>query len=501
MANVSANKSLGSSAEVQKLNDEMMRTVLPVTVHIGVEAVIGFFGNILILLVYSRHYDKSNFRIFVLFMAMVDLTSCMTTLPLEMFSQMNWYTYYHGWICSIKTFLNVYTAWASASILLLLAYDRNRKICRPLRQHILPPKAKKLCIGSLILSLSVAAPVLPLWGRQTYDLEVNGMNLTVSVCEKSNEFKDTIYPFAYILSVYMIPMAFMVLVLSVLNIMSGLELFGKNRYLSRMKSIKVTHGSKASLSTISQETEVTSICESPAYDNGVRSLNTRNDQNRFNDSMDRKTRALRKFDTIQRTISCDMIDVGIVTTQKGKENGPNSKPCFTLDIPCSVGACDTGEEVFRSSSSGRLFPGRSKGIYRLNSDDIASDQSNKKMKKSQNGLSKPSSSNSFVSNDSRKMEIMKRKTRIMLVLTSVFAITMSTYCIMTFMVSLTDGILKNLTNSGKVTFFFFWRLYFMNTIINPILYGFMDPRFRTGLAVLSQHLIRPCFPWSMRQTA
>lgn len=477
-------KNLSNAEEAQILSDEMMTIVLPVTAYIGVEAVIGFFGNILILLVYSRYYSNSNFRIFVLFMAMVDLTSCMTTLPLEMFSQMNWYTYYHGWMCSLKTFLNVYTAWGSASVLVLLAYDRNRKICRPLRQQILPAGARRLCIGSIIMSLCIAAPVLALWGKQTYTLETHGKNLTVSVCEKSNKFKDTIYPFAYILTVYIVPTAIMVLVLMVLNVMTVLKLFGKDQPLSRMKSVKVTYGSKASLSTISVELETTSVSEERANS----STKTVRDQSQTSvgqekeDSMARKTRALQKFDELPRNDSDEIYDYDSKDQQKDKRKEKDI--CFHTSVPFGQGflkppvACsgyietnsrNLKEKRFQHSND--TVPKQTDSKHRL--PEAISEYSHNQPRFSSNN-----------NTESRKLEVMKRKTRIMLVLTSVFAITMTTYVVLTFLVSMKAGILKNLTNSGKVFFFFFWRLYFMNTIINPILYGFMDPRFRSGLATL-----------------
>lgn len=466
----------------------MMETVLPVTVYIGVEAVIGFFGNIMILLVYSLHYEKSNFRIFVLFMAMVDLTSCMTILPLEMFSQMNWYTYQHGWMCSIKTFINVYTAWASASILLLLAYDRNRKICRPLRQQILPSKAMKLCIGSLVLSLSIAAPVLPLWGEQTYVLDVNGMNLTVSVCEKSNQFKDTIYPFAYILSVYVIPMAFMVLVLMVLNVWSVLVLFGRSQNLARMKSIKVTKSSasKTSLSSISLETETTTVNNEFPTTVFVNVCNVCGFKHVHEECSVIKARAknLKRLDDSSGDNSLQKYG------KKKKSNSTDNKPCFTISGSIENRLKDTNALKTRENNKKRMFRVGSEESMNVNS--TSKPKSGRTGSTGSNGNSNLSSSFSYTSNEARKLEVMKRKTRIMLVLTSVFAITMTTYVILTFLVSLTDGILKNLTNSGKVTFFFFWRLYFMNTIINPILYGFMDPRFRSGLAMLTKRLWMPC---------
>ncbi|XP_045161903.2 uncharacterized protein LOC123526720 [Mercenaria mercenaria] len=75
----------------------------------------------------------------------------------------------------------------------------------------------------------------------------------------------------------------------------------------------------------------------------------------------------------------------------------------------------------------------------------------------------------------------KRKTIIMLVLTSVFVVTMVVYVILISLVAQPPSILNEMSNSTKVVFFFFLRLYFINCVVNPILYGFMDLRFRSGL--------------------
>jgi hypothetical protein len=78
----------------------------------------------------------------------------------------------------------------------------------------------------------------------------------------------------------------------------------------------------------------------------------------------------------------------------------------------------------------------------------------------------------------------RHKTTIMLILTSVFVISMALYVILTSFVAKPNSILLDLSNTQKAVFFFFWRLYFMNSVVNPFLYGFMDPRFRKGLYAL-----------------
>ncbi|XP_052770786.1 orexin/Hypocretin receptor type 1-like [Mya arenaria] len=183
--------------------------VLPVTIFIGMEALIGFVGNILILIIYVRRREKSNFRYFIITMACIDFTSCITALPLEAFSQLHWYTYQYPSICKLKSYCNVFTAWASASILFLLAFDRHRKIRRPLQWQIQPSFAIRLCIASIFFSAIVAIPVAILWGKQTYEYDLNGTKINVSVCEKDQAYADDIYPLLYIGTIYICPVSIM----------------------------------------------------------------------------------------------------------------------------------------------------------------------------------------------------------------------------------------------------------------------------------------------------
>jgi hypothetical protein len=83
-----------------------------------------------------------------------------------------------------------------------------------------------------------------------------------------------------------------------------------------------------------------------------------------------------------------------------------------------------------------------------------------------------------------RLSARRRKTLIMLILSGVFIVTMSLYLGLVCMVANTEGVLRSLTKLQKVQFFFFWRLYFINSLINPLLYGFMDQRFRKGLVRL-----------------
>lgn len=447
------------SATVEQLNEEMKMSVMPVTVFIGLETVVGFVGNILILTVYSQRYERSNFRYFVLSMAVIDLTSCVTTLPGEILSQMNWYTYEYALICKIKSYFNVFTAWGSASILLLLGFDRYRKICQPLRWQLRPSVAKKLCGMSFLMSAIVAAPILFLWGTQSYSYEYQNVFVNVSICEKAEEFADEIYPLLYIGLVYVLPLGLMICIVSSLNTLTARALFGRKRHLLKYRSTYKTTASQETMSSTVLQTGISntgSICmeHTPGPNVSVVSdgtLNTSNSQRKIIDM---------EFEADEEFISADNLPQQVNGISEPLNVLTRVSYRLIKRIQQEQTNCSTNKNINQTDNDKRLA------------------QTSKPINKEETGSRNPQH---VYKNRGRRNEAVRQKTIIMLVLTIMFVVTMAMYVILTCFVAGTEGVLKNLSNSEKTIFFFFWRLYFVNTNINPILYGFMDPRFRAGL--------------------
>ena len=181
------------SSLLDRVTRELAMVILPVTIINAIESIVGIIGNVLIIIIYSRQYNSSNFRYFVLFMAITDLTSCSTCIPAEAFFQMNWYKLEHTWLCKTKAYFNVMTSMNSASLLLLFSFDRCRKICVPLRNQIRPKLAFKLCVGITFLSLILCLPVFFGWGKFRYDLPTDEGLVEVTVCGRSFELPDEVY--------------------------------------------------------------------------------------------------------------------------------------------------------------------------------------------------------------------------------------------------------------------------------------------------------------------
>ena len=427
-----ANAKMVNSSELTayQLTQELLINVLPVTIFTGVEAVIGFFGNILILYVYYKWYVHCNFRYFVLFLAIYDLTSCLTTLPGEILSQCNWFDYKYGWICKTKSYFNVFTAWGSAFTLLTLAFDRYRKICRPLAWQIQPSFALKLCACGIVLSSLVSIPITILWGKQTYIYEMDGgVRLNVSICEKSQSYANDIYPFIYISCVYILPIGLMMTAVCVCNILIARKLFCKlyrnDRNMCRRGNIvrnysqssDVPRPSSVSYGIRKMLCYTASLMATRTVQEGARQLRSVQ-ENRI---LALSTVSLQEIST-ERPFPVDTIE----TTHRS--NAPRRLESESSD------SCTTGSEI---GVRERISEG---GPFRR-----------------------------------------KPKTFIMLVLTSVFILTMVLYIALLSLVAKTNNILRELSNTKRVVFFFFWRFYFINCVINPLLYGVMDPRFRKGL--------------------
>ena len=418
----STTDSVKAEVTVKILNEELYITVLPVTIFIGIEAVVGFFGNILILFVYSKYYVHCNFRYFVLFLAIYDLTSCITTLPGEMFSQMYWYDYKYDSICKIKSYFNVFTAWGSAYTLLLLASDRFRKICRPHQWQIPHSKALKLCAVGLCLSSLVSIPITILWGKQTYTYAVEDIHLNVTVCEKSGIYANDIYPFVYVSCVYILPIGVMMVGSGVCNILIARKLFCK--------------------------------MTKPGFSNSTKKTSCRERQRR------------NMSDTSVSVIASERH-----TRDDEIQDRSEIRSSASLSTICL-------QDISRKSSSSNLVN------CQENHQNISLSCSN--VDTSWNQEANPSSSVQCFTNEPRARKERrsfrrKQKTVIMLSLTSVFIVTVTLYIALLSIVAEKDNILKKAGKHEKVVFFFFWRLYFINSVINPILYGVMDPRFRIGL--------------------
>ena len=401
----------------EEFNDELRSTLRPVTAFVGVETVFGFFGNVLILYVFVFRYHKCNFKYFVLCLSFVDITSTLTTMPGEIVTQTFWYIYPVPLVCKIKSFFNVFTVCGSMYGLLVISIDRFRKICRPLGWQIKPNLARILCFVQLTISFVMALPVAFFWGTHSFVAQYKGYNITVTVCEIDEEFTSTDYPLRYTIVIETIN-SIVMFVMVVIYIFIGRKLFGYK-----------SSGTKASVPAESSHTDT-------ELSSGMTS--------------DEEQRAEEKVRSVHATAEFD---------ERAKER---------VRSVHSIEELDTSREAARQVKTEDNKTVHFLSLHRKDSQKSVFSN----IRSKENGSTKT---------PTRKKigKKVKRKTLIMFILTALFIFTTIMY--MTLLSLIANDVLQTLSNSQKAAYFFFFRFYFINHVINPILYGFLDPRFRSIL--------------------
>ncbi|KAL3864659.1 hypothetical protein ACJMK2_006323 [Sinanodonta woodiana] len=395
----------------EELNENFTSSILPVTIFFGAEACVGVLGNSLIMYVFSFKYNVCNFKYFVLVLAFIDLTSCLTTIPGEAYTQRFWYTYPDPNLCKAKSFFNVFTVFASALCLFLIAVDRHRKICKPFGWQIGNKMALRLCFIALILSAIVALPVPFLWGTQNYEKSYKGMIVNVTSCEKDAMFENAPHPLIYsscLIVLLSIPMVFTFILYTLIA----------KKMLCEMKYARYT-----SL-TVKKENILKTA--SFSIENG-----TRDESHEFN------------YESIRSSLGSG----NILYEKNFNENEDNrfeEEDCETCEINNYL--------------------------------DCGSEPNNSKLDRAKMVVTLPK--RGAISRS------MKRKTMIMFILSAVFIFSTVLYLTLLSQIAREDSVIRSMTSNQRVLYFFFFRLYFINHVINPFVYAFLDTQFRLALVKL-----------------
>ncbi|ESO94158.1 hypothetical protein LOTGIDRAFT_161360 [Lottia gigantea] len=142
-----------------QLNHERMLFNVPVIVVLFVIMFIGFFGNILVIVIYKFFSPKTPANFYILFLAAVDIMSCVFCIPFHIYKLWNPYVSALPIICCISRFLEGFFNLTSGFILVSVASERYFKISLPLMPYEMD-KAKKISVVISILAVVLSLPQL-----------------------------------------------------------------------------------------------------------------------------------------------------------------------------------------------------------------------------------------------------------------------------------------------------------------------------------------------------
>lgn len=115
----------------------------------------GSVGNAFVIYIFSRKREKSTTTVFILVLAMTDFFTCLVIIPFTIYYEVMAKRINSNVQCKVYMFLITSNIPFSAFIMVLIAFDRYFKICRPWNQCLDIRMSKKIVIAVLIFALSL----------------------------------------------------------------------------------------------------------------------------------------------------------------------------------------------------------------------------------------------------------------------------------------------------------------------------------------------------------
>ncbi|OWF39389.1 cholecystokinin receptor type A-like [Mizuhopecten yessoensis] len=196
---------LNGSISIDDFNHDEMMERLGAIIVVGFLSIVGIIGNIHVLYIYGTKFKRTNQRIFILFLGYLDLFMCLVGMPFVISELLLPLKFTSGIACKVLRCTNYFTGGSSAFLLVVIAVERYRKICRPLESQMTIKGAKVTSFLALLLALLLSWPAAILYGYSTVDTGYPDlMGATCYIDDKFIKTKYTTYYNAVIILVIII---------------------------------------------------------------------------------------------------------------------------------------------------------------------------------------------------------------------------------------------------------------------------------------------------------
>lgn len=181
---------------------------LPFGIFILFLCVVGIVGNAFVLNISRKIQNDSTYKIFVFILAYFDLSTSIAHLMKEV--EQLWFPSYDtsDIECRITYFTAFIVSSTSYYIVLVIAIERYRKICHPLKSQMSVSMAKRICLACFGFACVTGLPFPFMVGNWYTKME----GRTISQCLIGNTGERKVWPFIYSLSNLMIAVIIAIIV-------------------------------------------------------------------------------------------------------------------------------------------------------------------------------------------------------------------------------------------------------------------------------------------------
>ena len=521
-----------------ELNDEEVARLVPTLIYLGIISVTGIFGNGLVCHIYRTRYRLSNSQCFILCLGAIDLFSCLVVIPFEITTVINQYTFRYLWLCKLSRFFNTTSTLSSSFLLLFIAIDRYRKVCKPFKKQISAKVAKFLCALAVLLGLFFSWPAVLVYGKKTF--HIPEYNLVGTECSTDDSMSDTMYPFMNV-AMYAVLFLSGIISMSVLYCFIGREV---QEHVNRMpkeyiqasnsvpmlSSSMVDRGSKAE-----GEIDVSTLSR---YEKAkIKNVEHRKRVKRFKKKHKSASELSWSEKPDEKSEQYEMKETYQKENEKGEqiENDSGQTSVASVEQHCVENGANVDKDQVNKQKDDINVEGIDlKNSFELNKPDTNDNQdkpgdtnsSSEKLddQNKPNGQSPISSEESLnkerkslggrlVSITSQMSSILSRMTSItsrqsetnistlgktqylkqararktaflMFCISLAFVLSYLPHLLLMLMRALNDDFVDNMSDTGRAAYRFFLRSYFLQCMINPIIYAACASRFRNECAEL-----------------
>ncbi|CAG5121395.1 unnamed protein product [Candidula unifasciata] len=173
------------------LNDDMFRRLAPAVAFLVATMVVGAVGNIIVCYIFCRKLRPSSQNFLLLSLGSFDLASCCIGIPSEIFDIRHYYMYESLIGCKTMRFLTTLPNLASVLMLLVIAADRYRKICKPLHHQMHRCHVKISLVIIVVFASLFSTPTLFIYGHRILPTPIPGefgYDCSISETHRSQQY-------------------------------------------------------------------------------------------------------------------------------------------------------------------------------------------------------------------------------------------------------------------------------------------------------------------------
>lgn len=192
-----------------KLYDSAMNGTDATVAMLAVLMAVGVVGNIHVLAVFGFQFKKSSTYVtFVLSLAIINFLMCSIEIPFEILDLLYPYGFLNQYLCKIFRTSNAFLWLSSVFILLLIAFDRYKRVCHPFKIQWSIKKARLLILIAVSGATILTLPVIFVFGPHTSEI-ANGTY--AQKCFLDDNVKESVYPLLYLVFLQILTVVSMII--------------------------------------------------------------------------------------------------------------------------------------------------------------------------------------------------------------------------------------------------------------------------------------------------